>query len=74
MRTLPKKVQARIDSHRTIDVLGPGWGAPFEVFVTDPSGPVTTGVAAAGDGTLAAPHRTAAVGADRDRAPRDHQP
>jgi RND superfamily putative drug exporter len=42
VRTLPKDAQARIDSQRTIDVLGPGWGAPFEVFVTDPGGPVTT--------------------------------
>jgi RND superfamily putative drug exporter len=42
VRTLPKDAQARIDSQRTIDVLGPGWGAPFEVFVTDPAGPVTT--------------------------------
>ncbi|MBJ7329199.1 MAG: MMPL family transporter [Solirubrobacteraceae bacterium] len=42
VRTLPKNAQVRIDSQRTIDVLGPGWGAPFEVFVTDPGGPVTT--------------------------------
>ncbi|UTI63258.1 MMPL family transporter [Paraconexibacter antarcticus] len=42
VRTLPKNAQARIDSQRTIAVLGPGWGAPFEVFVTDPDGPVTT--------------------------------
>lgn len=42
VRALPKGAQARADSERTAHVLGPGWGAPFEVYVTDPNGPVTT--------------------------------
>lgn len=42
VRTLPSDSRARIDTIRTAEVLGAGWTAPFEVYVSDDSGPVTS--------------------------------
>ncbi len=42
VRTLPSDSRARIDTVRTAKVLGAGWTAPFEVYVSDDSGPITS--------------------------------
>lgn len=43
VRALPASSPARQDAQRVADVFGAGWAAPFEVYVADPSGPITTG-------------------------------
>jgi RND superfamily putative drug exporter len=42
VRALPVSSQARQDAQRVADVLGSGWATPFEVYLVDPSGPITT--------------------------------
>lgn len=42
VRSLPESSRVRQDAERTGRVLGPGWTAPFEVYITDATGPVTT--------------------------------
>ncbi|WP_249011209.1 MMPL family transporter [Conexibacter sp. DBS9H8] len=42
VRDLPPASQTRVQSERVAQVLGPGWSAPYEVYVADPNGPVTT--------------------------------
>jgi RND superfamily putative drug exporter len=42
VRGLPGDTRARVDAERMAEVLGPGWVAPFEIFVSDEKGPVTT--------------------------------
>jgi putative drug exporter of the RND superfamily len=42
VRTLPAGSRALVDTQRATKVLGPGWSGPFEVFVVNRTGPVTT--------------------------------
>ena len=42
VRTLPAGSRALVDTQRATKVLGPGWSGPFEVFVVNKTGPVTT--------------------------------
>ncbi len=41
VRALPASSAARQDGQRVADALGAGWISPFEVYVADPSGPIT---------------------------------